>query len=83
MTKVRSSRRFQIQSRNLEIASDIDDCVVLEAATGNRLRDFLSSVVVDALWTALGTATASAYSAGLFFLGALIVTQLRPCAQTA
>jgi hypothetical protein len=56
---------------------------VLEAATGNRLRDFLSSVVVDALWTALGTATAFAYSAGLFFLGALIVTQLRSRAQTA
>jgi MFS family permease len=52
-------------------------------ATVNGLGDFVSSIVVGALWTALGTATAFAYSAGLFFLGALIVTQVRPRAQTA
>jgi MFS family permease len=52
-------------------------------ATVNGLGDFVSSIVVGALWTALGTATAFAYSAGLFFLGALVVTQARPRAQTA
>lgn len=39
-------------------------------ATVNGMGDFLSSVVVGALWTACGTGVAFGYSAALFFMGA-------------
>jgi len=42
-------------------------------ATVNGVGDFLSSVVVGALWTAFGTGVAFAYSAVLFAAGALLV----------
>jgi len=47
-------------------------------ATVNGVGDFLSSIVVGALWTAFGTAVAFGYSAVLFFAGALLVFRLRP-----
>jgi len=40
--------------------------------------DFLSSIVVGALWTATGTSVAFGYSAALFSLGALLVLRTRP-----
>jgi MFS family permease len=49
-------------------------------ATVNGVGDFLSSVVVGALWTAFGTGVAFAYSAVLFGAGALLV--LRTSART-
>jgi len=42
-------------------------------ATVNGVGDFVSSVVVGALWTAFGTEVAFAYSAVLFALGAALV----------
>jgi MFS family permease len=45
-------------------------------ATVNGIGDFISSSVVGALWTAVGTTIAFAYSAALFFLGALLVARL-------
>jgi MFS family permease len=47
-------------------------------ATVNGVGDFLSSIVVGALWTAFGTAVAFGYSAVLFALGALLVLRTRP-----
>jgi MFS family permease len=47
-------------------------------ATVNGVGDFLSSIVVGALWTAFGTTTAFGYSAVLFIAGALLVFRLRP-----
>jgi MFS family permease len=47
-------------------------------ATVNGVGDFLSSVVVGALWTAAGTSVAFGYSAVLFTLGALLVLRIRP-----
>ena len=49
-------------------------------ATVNGVGDFLSSVVVGALWTAFGTGVAFSYSAVLFAAGALLV--LRTGART-
>lgn len=45
-------------------------------ATVNGFGDFLSSIVVGALWTAFGTSVAFGYSAALFVAGSLLV--LRP-----
>ncbi len=45
-------------------------------ATVNGVGDFLSSIVVGALWTAAGTTIAFTYSATLFFAGALLVARL-------
>jgi MFS family permease len=45
-------------------------------ATVNGVGDFLSSIIVGALWTAAGTAIAFAYSAALFFAGAILVARL-------
>lgn len=45
-------------------------------ATVNGLGDFLSSVIVGALWSAAGTRIAFGYSAVLFFAGALLVLRL-------
>ncbi|HVU37249.1 MAG TPA: MFS transporter [Opitutales bacterium] len=42
-------------------------------ATVNGVGDFLSSVVVGALWTAAGVQTAFGYCLGLFLLGAVLV----------
>ena len=47
-------------------------------ATVNGLGDFLSSIMVGALWTAFGTTVAFAYSATLFILGMLLVLRVRP-----
>jgi MFS family permease len=41
--------------------------------TVNGIGDFLSSIIVGALWTAVGTSVAFGYSAVLFSLGALLV----------
>ena len=46
-------------------------------ATVNGIGDFLSSIVVGALWTAFGTTVAFGYSAVLFALGALLVLRIR------
>jgi MFS family permease len=47
-------------------------------ATVNGVGDFLSSIIVGALWTAMGTSVAFGYSAVLFSLGALLVLRTRP-----
>jgi len=45
-------------------------------ATVNGVGDFVSSIVVGALWTASGTTVAFSYSAVLFFGGALLIARL-------
>jgi MFS family permease len=47
-------------------------------ATVNGVGDFLSSMVVGALWTMAGTQFAFGYCAVLFGAGALLVWQIRP-----
>ena len=47
-------------------------------ATVNGIGDFLSSIIVGALWTLAGTSVAFGYSAILFSLGALLVLRTRP-----
>jgi MFS family permease len=42
-------------------------------ATVNGVGDFLSSIIVGALWTAFGTSVAFGYSAVLFAVGSLLV----------
>jgi MFS family permease len=51
-------------------------------ATVNGVGDFLSSLIVGALWTAFGTSVAFGYSAVLFLAGAVLVGQLRPSSPT-
>jgi len=46
------------------------------------LGDFLSSVVVGALWSAFNVATAFGASAVLFFAGALLILRLREPAHS-
>jgi MFS family permease len=46
-------------------------------ATVNGIGDFLSSIIVGALWSAFGTRVAFGYSAVLFFSGALLVARLQ------
>jgi MFS family permease len=46
-------------------------------ATVNGVGDFLSSIIVGALWTAFGTQVAFGYSAVLFLAGAILVLRLR------
>ena len=46
-------------------------------ATVNGVGDFISSIVVGALWTAFGTQVAFAYSTVLFAAGAVAVWRLR------
>jgi MFS family permease len=46
-------------------------------ATVNGVGDFLSSIIVGALWTAAGTTVAFTYSTVLFVAGALLVLQVR------
>ena len=45
-------------------------------ATVNGAGDFLSSIIVGALWTAFGTSVAFSYSAVLFATGAVLVLRL-------
>lgn len=45
-------------------------------ATVNGVGDSLSSIIVGALWTAFSTAIAFAYSAVLFFTGAILIATL-------
>lgn len=45
-------------------------------ATVNGVGDFLSSIIVGALWTVFGTSVAFGYSAALFATGALLVVRL-------
>ncbi len=52
-------------------------------ATVNGLGDFLSSIIVGALWTVLGPAAAFGYSTVLFLLGALLVFRAKPGAAAA
>ena len=52
-------------------------------ATVNGLGDFVSSVVVGVLWSAYGTTAAFSYSAGLFFVGAVLVSQIKSEGATA
>jgi MFS family permease len=47
-------------------------------ATVNGVGDFLSSIIVGALWTMAGTSVAFGYSAVLFGLGALLVLRTQP-----
>jgi MFS family permease len=47
-------------------------------ATVNGIGDFLSSIIVGALWTVAGTSVAFGYSAVLFGLGALLVLRTQP-----
>ncbi len=47
-------------------------------ATVNGVGDFVSSLVVGALWTAFGTRLAFGYSAVLFAVGAVLVLTVRP-----
>ena len=44
-------------------------------ATVNGIGDFISSIVVGALWSAFGTTVAFGYSAVLFVMGALLVSR--------
>jgi MFS family permease len=46
-------------------------------ATVNGIGDFLSSIMVGALWTAFGTAVAFSYSAVLSVAGAILILRLR------
>lgn len=46
-------------------------------ATVNGVGDFLSSIIVGALWTVFGTQVAFGYSAVLFVLGAWMVLRVR------
>jgi len=47
-------------------------------ATVNGIGDFLSSIIVGALWTAVGIPVAFGYSAVLFALGAGLVLRIKP-----
>jgi len=50
-------------------------------ATVNGAGDFLSSIIVGALWTAAGTTVAFTYSTVLFIIGALLVLRIQPQGQ--
>jgi len=47
-------------------------------ATVNGMGDFLSSIIVGALWTAFGTGVAFGYSAGLFLAASVLAVRLKP-----
>jgi MFS-type transporter involved in bile tolerance (Atg22 family) len=47
-------------------------------ATINGVGDFFSSMIVGALWTALGQQIAFSYTAILFIAGALLVLTIKP-----
>jgi MFS family permease len=50
-------------------------------ATVNGIGDFFSSIVVGALWAAVGTTAAFGYSAALSLAGAWLVSRIRPAAK--
>jgi hypothetical protein len=50
-------------------------------ATVNGVGDFLSSLVVGALWTWAGTTAAFSYCAVLFIAGAWLVRRVRPAEE--
>ena len=52
-------------------------------ATVNGVGDFLSSVIVGALWSGVGVSVAFSYSTVLFIAGAILVARVRPSMQTA
>ena len=52
-------------------------------ATVNGVGDFLSSIVVGALWTAFGTTIAFGYTLVLSVIGALLVLRLKAGTQTS
>jgi MFS-type transporter involved in bile tolerance (Atg22 family) len=52
-------------------------------ATVNGVGDFLSSIVVGALWSAFGTSVAFSYSLLLFIAGAMLVLRVKNPDQTA
>ena len=47
-------------------------------ATVNGVGDFLSSVIVGLLWTAVGVSVAFSYSLALSALGGALVLTIRP-----
>ena len=50
-------------------------------ATVNGIGDFVSSILVGALWSGFGTQIAFAYSALLFFAGAILVSRVKASAR--
>jgi MFS family permease len=61
-----------------ELVSEENHGVAFGAlATINGIGDFLSSIVVGGLWTAVGTGAAFGYSAALSLAGAVLVLMLR------
>ena len=46
-------------------------------AAVNAVGDFLSSLVVGFLWSAVSVRAAFSFSAGLFFIGAFLIVRLR------
>ena len=50
-------------------------------ATVNGIGDFLSSMAVGFLWTALGTTVAFGYSLVLSVAGAILILTIRPAAR--
>jgi MFS family permease len=52
-------------------------------ATVNGVGDFLSSVIVGALWSGVGVSVAFGYSTVLFIAGAILVARVKPSMQAA
>ena len=52
-------------------------------ATVNGVGDFLSSIIVGALWSAVGMSIAFGYSTILFIAGAILVARVKPSMQAA
>ncbi len=50
-------------------------------ATVNGIGDFFSSIIVGALWTGVGTATACGYSMALSLAGAVLVMMIREASR--
>ena len=50
-------------------------------ATVNGVGDFISSIVVGALWSAFGTQIAFRYSGVLFFAGAAVIVRVKSRAR--
>ncbi len=82
-----------ITTDDREAAKELPPSVLAEPSVASKLQavqgsaghrtvsgvgDFVSSLVVGALWTAFGTSVAFGYSATLFMAGALLVLRVRP-----
>ena len=52
-------------------------------ATVNGVGDFLSSIIVGALWSGVGVSVAFGYSTVLFIAGAILVARVKPSMQAA